>query len=103
MHKHGVFCGMMIALLVVAPLSWAAANQHEDPFSWTNGYSLIVTGNVTDDQSDATVDFINDNGGQVAIVVSPRILLGWASASVIGKHGIVGVYSRPVPLDCSRT
>lgn len=96
MRKILVYCAVAVGLLVIAP-RLSSAVQREDPFSWTNGYSLIVTSDVTLDQSDATVDFITDNGGQVAIVVSPRILLGWANGSLVGKHGIVAVFTRPVP------
>ncbi len=76
----------------------AQATAADDPFSWTNGYSLILTSDLTPDQADLTVDFITDNGGQVAIVVSPRMMLGWASGALVGQHGILAIYTRPVAL-----
>ncbi|MBI2833231.1 MAG: hypothetical protein HYX76_02250, partial [Acidobacteria bacterium] len=67
----------------------------EDPFQWTEGYSLILTSARTLDEAYKTVDYINEHGGQVAIVASPRVVLGWAPVNLRGQGGIRNVTSRP--------
>jgi hypothetical protein len=68
----------------------------DDHLSWTEEYSLIVTANTTLEETNQTVDFIGANGGQVAIVVSPRLLLGWAPRELIGQAGIQSIHRRAV-------
>jgi hypothetical protein len=73
-------------------------SKNHDPFSWTKGYRLFVTNNKTIEQANDAVDFISSKGGQVAIVVSPRMMLGYLpeNASVVGSHGIVAVHDGQV-------
>jgi hypothetical protein len=93
-----------LTLQAQEPANWGSTPeaQHEeqdnDSLSWTKDYSLIVTSNTTLAQATETVNFINANGGQVAIVVSPRMMLGWAAPSLVGKSKITAVHSRPVTL-----
>lgn len=70
-------------------------NSDDDPLSWTKGYSMIVTRNTTIDEANATVDLINSNGGQVALVVSPRLMFGWAPDTLVGQSGIISINRKP--------
>ncbi len=98
MHlQRGIAVAAMLLVVAFVLPTWADNDKAQDPFAWTNGYSLILTGDLTEEQAQKTVDFITENGGQVAIVVSPRLLLGWANASLVGRNGILAVHSRPVP------
>jgi len=62
---------------------------------WTGGYTLILTDATTLDQAYEVVDHIEDSGGNVAIVVSPRMLLGWTTARTEKAGHLRATYSRP--------
>ncbi|HEY0375470.1 MAG TPA: hypothetical protein VGC87_00770 [Pyrinomonadaceae bacterium] len=72
----------------------APQQENQESLSWTKDYSLIVTNNATLAQAVETANFINSNGGQVAVVVSPRMMLGWAPSTLVGKERITAVHQR---------
>ena len=104
-RKRAVLSLLAVVLLPAAfVLSTPPARAQEDgstlhghdAFGWTSGYSLIVTDHATLEAADEAIDYINSNGGQVAIVVSPRLMLGWVPAGLAKGAGIRSVHRNAV-------
>ena len=70
--------------------------------SWTKGYTLILLNKGSLEKAYEAVDFIQMKGGRVAIIASPRVLLGWVpetlDRTLIGKQGIQSIHRAPVSL-----
>jgi len=90
-------CWITIGLsLLLLSAALAEEPRHEDPFAWTTDYSLIVTNARSYEQASDIVDFISAHGGQVGVVVSPRLMLGWAPKNLVGQNLIRSIQYKPM-------
>src|SRR5260370_12402227 len=90
-----VVCASGLSLLLLSA-ALAEEPRHEDPFAWTTDYSLIVTNARSYEQASDIVDFISARGGQVGVVVSPRLMLGRAPQDLVGQKGIRSIQYKPM-------
>ncbi|MDI6808721.1 MAG: T9SS type A sorting domain-containing protein [Candidatus Eisenbacteria bacterium] len=92
-----VFVAFLINLLLCVS---TAFGQGIGPFDWTRGLSLVLLS--TDDvRFQASLrNGIELEGGRVALIFPPRVLMGWFSdergRSLIGTPGVRGVFRGPI-------
>jgi len=64
------------------------------------GYSLIMMNNTTIDAANQARDYVISQGGRIAILIPPHIMLGWVSkelaAKLTGKYGIEYITNEPI-------
>jgi hypothetical protein len=67
---------------------------------WQRGYTLIVTNDKDNASANRTREYIVSQGGRIAVMAPPHIMLGWIPpalmGNLIGKHGIEFVTYQPV-------
>jgi hypothetical protein len=94
----------VVALFCVA-FHWGAVNLvAQEPAAltndWRDGYSLIILNGTDVQASHRAQEFVVSQGGRVAIVVPPHVMLGWIPAEIepqlIGKMGIVSIHRKVV-------
>ena len=84
----------------------AEAQDDEKPYStatdWHQGYTLIVMDNTDIASANQARDYVISQGGKIAILAPPHIMLGWISPELderlIGKFGIEQISHSPVDL-----
>lgn len=71
-----------------------------DEDAWMQGYTLIRTDASSLNEAYEAVDLIRSHGGQVGVIISPQLMLGWVPAdnakALIGRAKIRGIYQKPV-------
>ena len=71
-----------------------------DENAWMEGYTLIRTNAKNLNEAYEAADLIRSNGGQVGVIVSPQLMLGWIptenAKSLIGKAKISDIHKKPV-------
>src|SRR3982751_2866813 len=89
------------ALLLLLVATSASAHPSSDktprsPAEWTNGYTLVLFDASTKGELSDARDFIVAQGGTVAILLPPHVILGWITpevgAKIVGRHGIRSVH-----------
>ena len=92
---------VLLALVFLIGVPGVLIGQ-ETATSWTEGYTLITLDVELLEEAYAATDFIQGAGGRIAIIVSPRVLLGWVPSTLddtlIGQHGIQSIHHTPVSL-----
>jgi hypothetical protein len=73
---------------------------------WQQGYTLVVTSNTDISSANLARDFVTEQGGRIAILLPPHIMLGWVppelAGKLIGKHGIELISYETVGLTALR-
>ena len=71
-----------------------------DEDAWMQGYTLILTNAKNLNEAYEAVDLIRSHGGQVGVIISPQLMLGWIpvenTKALIGKANIKGIYKKQV-------
>ena len=99
--KKSVFTRQLVLVLLASVvllgspgmlLGQEAADRLLATPSWTRGYTLIMLDAESLDAAYEAVDFIQGAGGRVAIIASPRVLLGWVpralDRALLGQQGV---------------
>src|SRR4030042_2546115 len=87
---------ILFAVLYIMAAIWTsesvAGDSSSTASSWTHGYTLILMNNEDISAANKARDYIINQGGTVAILSPPHVMLGWIpsglSNKLIGKHGI---------------
>ncbi|HSE96724.1 MAG TPA: putative Ig domain-containing protein [Blastocatellia bacterium] len=93
-------CAVVLLFLsstaLAQPHSHDAAHYSRSPVAYMNGYTLVLVEADTKEELAEARDFITEQGGQVAIVVPPRAIMGWITpevgARIIGRRGIHSIH-----------
>jgi large repetitive protein len=92
----------LLALFLLLPSSVLASKRYEDhsPYSWMNGYTLILLDGESKEELAKARDFITAQGGRIAVALPPRAILGWIpprlKARLLGRHKIRSIYHSAV-------
>jgi len=84
--------------LVAILLLPAVALPSDAPRRWSAGYTLVLLEPGADAKS--AMQLVQAEGGTVAVVVPPRVLLGWlpaaSDAALLGREGIRSIHREPL-------
>ena len=76
----------------------ASGGDPQAPRVWSEGYTLVVLEKGAD--LHAARRLVQDEGGTVALLLPPRILMGWIppgiDAALLGRAGILSIHREPV-------
>jgi hypothetical protein len=105
LHRFAAYL-LTIGFFIAEGFVASAGAQHEHASAraadWLEGYTLIVMSNTDIAAANRARDFVISQGGRIAILVPPRVMLGWISPALaqglIGHHGIESVSHAPVNL-----
>jgi len=102
------FC-VFIVLAGIWSTSFAHQSQEENlsaAIAWQEGYTLILMSNTDIPSANQARDYVVSQGGRIAILSPPHVMLGWVSpelsAELIGKFGIELVTQSPINLETLR-
>lgn len=95
-----VFRSLMALVSIAVCSSIALAHSQGSSSSGPAGYALIlVDASSKGDLADAS-DFITSQGGRVAVVLPPHVILGWitpeSDSRLLGRHGIRSIHRTPL-------
>ena len=86
----------LIAILLLPSAAVATASDAARP--WSTGYTLFLLEPGAD--ATAAMGRVQAEGGNVAVVVPPRVLLGWlppaSDAALLGRDGIRSIHRAPL-------
>jgi hypothetical protein len=104
--NRSLTCAFVVFILIGGLAQEALAQEPLNTVAWQQGYTLIVTSNTDVASANQARDYVISQGGKIAILLPPHIMLGWVSpelaAQLIGKHGIESVSYNPVDLTSLR-
>jgi large repetitive protein len=95
---------LSFALLLLLALS-GQTFAHSDsssrsPVEWMKGYTLLLVDADSKAELAEARDFVAAQGGTVAIVLPPHVILGWVTpevgSKIIGRHGIRSIHRSAV-------
>jgi hypothetical protein len=102
MKRTGMAVWIALAIAAaVAVASWAATEPSTDPMPWLQGLTLIEL--ETDDipSLHRALGEVIEEGGKVALMVPPNILIGWVPLDVgerlMGRPGFKAIHYGPLP------
>ncbi len=106
MKKIKYFLLVATLIFVTAPTVMAGtqANMNSQT-SWTNGYSLVLLDCNSLKEAKSARDYIESQGGRIALILSEHAMTGWISPEIIPsltsnkQYPITAVYLSPVSPD----
>ena len=87
--------------------TWAHDHDNVEILSsstvWHQGYTLILMNNTDIASANQARDYVISQGGRIAILSPPHVMLGWISpelsTNLIGKYGIEYITQSPIDLN----
>ncbi len=97
MKKLNSMLSIAILIFITSPMEMAQPG----PTSWANGYSLVLLDCKNMKQAKQVRDYIESQGGRIALILSKHAMTGWISPDIVdslvrSQHRIKAVYHNSV-------
>jgi hypothetical protein len=94
-------CAVTLLLLALgAPALAHPVASPRPPAEWTRGYTMLLVEADSKAELAQARDYVVAQGGTVAIVLPPHVILGWVTpevgSKILGRHGIRSIHRSAV-------
>ncbi|OGF68060.1 MAG: hypothetical protein A2Y62_13775 [Candidatus Fischerbacteria bacterium RBG_13_37_8] len=93
---------VVLCIIAVILVNEAIAGDSSSASSWAQGYTLILMSNKDISEANEARDYVISQGGAIAILSPPHVMLGWIPAGIsdklLGKNGIEFITQSPIDI-----